>query len=321
MPCWLSKEEESLLKFFAENIIFMGGFELNDENNFEYGKYLTIHTKDVSIQADKCSYFLRGMKKMKRILIVFTACLLLALCIGVFCCSCASAPSVVLQEDCWNLDVDDPRALAGFSNYVFVGVVEELEGSRAGELYHVDTFYRVRVLENIKGTLDTAQSVQVRRQGGYSVEENLLVLCGKDDFLPLPGDVCVFFAMTCRDGTLALEGPFDHPVVAAKKENLQEWTLEEIQEIPLYQELVAACADPIPYPDKHEDKRCRYDVDVTEEELFAFGGEEFVPSEDHSEKILSILSNLDAYRGNKKDKKEEDESDKTEDIGIVQSTS
>ena len=256
------------------------------------------------------------MVRMKRLNVVLLTIALL------FLCACEPAPSVSYESQCYLFDITEPREFVGFSDYVFIGRVGQILGAQTewegGEgLY---TAYSVEVLKNIKGELDLTAPVQVKIYGGYDPEDNRLLLCSDTTFYPLSGDVCVFLAGTGKDGTLYTMTDYGNPRLFTAEEAL-DVTEDELFEHDLYLRYVEAYENETVFDeDQMVRKHCRYDVDVTEEELAEYEGGEFVPSEDHSEKILSILSTLDAYRTGKKDKEKEDESDKTADIGIVQST-
>jgi hypothetical protein len=108
------------------------------------------------------------------------------------------------SEALYAVDVNNPRALVGVVDYTFVGVVESVEGT---EYWWSDipfTNYKIRVLHNIKGDL-VLDSIPVTKDGGLSNGQTKYELY-EDDFLPKPGDVCVFNAFAQDEGWLLLSG-------------------------------------------------------------------------------------------------------------------
>ncbi|ONH31128.1 hypothetical protein [Pseudofrankia asymbiotica] len=84
-------------------------------------------------------------------------------------------------------DIDDEKQVTVFADNVFVGRVIGRVGSRTEDGLEVQ--FRVRVLENIKGTLPA--EVTVNQQGGYDPAENRLVVFADD--LPLSsGRIYIF---------------------------------------------------------------------------------------------------------------------------------
>jgi hypothetical protein len=109
------------------------------------------------------------------------------------------------SEALYAVDVNNPRALVGFVDYTFVGVVESIEDTAYRSDEHMSyTNYKIRVLHNIKGDL-VLDSIPVTKKGGLAKNQTEYMLF-QDDFLPNLGDVCVFNAYTQEEGWLLLSG-------------------------------------------------------------------------------------------------------------------
>jgi hypothetical protein len=96
-------------------------------------------------------------------------------------------------------DVTDPRAMAGEMDYIFVGQIVDVTGTDYRYASNVPvTNYDVRVLKNIKGELIT-DTIKLQKIGGLSIDQTEYIL-REDDFLPEPGKIYIFNAMSYENG-------------------------------------------------------------------------------------------------------------------------
>lgn len=90
------------------------------------------------------------------------------------------------------IDETDLTQMTTYVDYVFVGTVTGYEKT----VYDADcvsTYYNVRVEENIKDELITAEDVVLVKDGGISEDNTKFCLC-KNDILPKVGEKYVFCA-------------------------------------------------------------------------------------------------------------------------------
>jgi hypothetical protein len=113
------------------------------------------------------------------------------------------------------IDVSDTRQLVGWADNVFIGRVE----AGIGTIYATSSLpwslYRVRVLENIKGNLP--EVVKVGQEGGFSIEQNTMLLMG-DDMLLAAGNEYLFVTKADSRGWHTLVPSYgDLPVGASRQ--------------------------------------------------------------------------------------------------------
>ncbi|ALA44954.1 hypothetical protein ABE82_24870 [Paenibacillus peoriae] len=118
----------------------------------------------------------------------------------------------------FDINVDNPKEVVGFADYVFVGFVEEMTGTDykfpvtketedgPKELKSPYTNYSIKVLDNIKGNLKKDVSIPLQKSGGLSEDKSTYFLF-EDDSLPQKGKVYVFTATAEQDGSLLVSGP------------------------------------------------------------------------------------------------------------------
>jgi hypothetical protein len=162
------------------------------------------------------------------------------------------------------IDVDDPQAVAGLVDHVFIGRVE---GEGKVDYYNVAVReteqgpktdgtpfmnYKITVLKNLKGKLPL-QTLPMQKKGGVTMDGKYLYL-GEGDFLPEKGDICVFYASVQEDGSLWIPGKnFSVKIVdtkdfgktsagtqTAQLETARQEILQAAENSPVYQRLAAA---------------------------------------------------------------------------------
>ncbi|MDQ0048594.1 hypothetical protein J2T18_002894 [Paenibacillus polymyxa] len=118
----------------------------------------------------------------------------------------------------FDINVDNPKEVVGFADYVFVGFVEGMTGTDykfpvtketedgPKELKSPYTNYSIKVLDNIKGNLKKDVSIPLQKSGGLSEDKSTYFLF-EDDSLPQKGKVYVFTATAEQDGSLLVSGP------------------------------------------------------------------------------------------------------------------
>jgi hypothetical protein len=131
----------------------------------------------------------------------------------------------VYMEGSFSINMDDPRATVGDADYVFLARVDkkgktvyknkvqiETENGTK-EIATPYTNYKVTVLKNIKGSLQTDQSIPVQKAGGIDKKGESIVTF-EDDALPEVGKTYVFLAYVQDDGSLLISGPHSNTLVA-----------------------------------------------------------------------------------------------------------
>lgn len=170
------------------------------------------------------------------------------------------------------IDIDNPSEISGHVDLVFVGRVEKQKDVVYENIFDRETEngtkttgtpytnYDITVLENLKGNLKSNETVPILKEGGVSMDGKHLIL-GEGDFMPKKGDVCVFFISVQEDGTLLLPGKnFSVKIMesslteqAIQKKSFTQVQQEaenermEIVKSDVYQKMLAACKNEIPY--------------------------------------------------------------------------
>lgn len=143
-------------------------------------------------------------------------------------------------------DPDNPREAVGAADYVFAGKVVSNDGTEYQHVVPMEdengnvveigtpyTHYTVQVVENLKGTLQTEQTIRLVKDGG--IEQNQKFLClHEDDALPEAGSTYIFLAYTQEDGSLLVSGPNSNIPLSAKTSN----EIAKSQEYQTYEDAV-----------------------------------------------------------------------------------
>lgn len=115
----------------------------------------------------------------------------------------------------WNnglyiINVDDPREVVGWADYVFIGYVNSKDGTEYFLPNSDDgmprTKYTITVMENIKGVLPLDESVHLQKEGGLTKDGKSISLF-EEDFLPEEGKSYLFSVAAREDGTLYCPAP------------------------------------------------------------------------------------------------------------------
>jgi len=122
---------------------------------------------------------------------------------------------VIRSAASYVVDVADAKQLVGWADNVFVGRV----AGSAGTIYAASALpwniYQVKVLENIKG--DLPESVRVGQEGGFSIEQNAMLLMDNDKLLA-PGKEYLFVTKADSRGWHTLvPGYGDIPIGASRQ--------------------------------------------------------------------------------------------------------
>ena len=136
------------------------------------------------------------------------------------------------MEASYEIDIDNEREVVGAAHYVFAAYVESMEGTEyknpvetsSGTYTTPYTNYKVRVLKNIKGKLDTTKEILIQKCGGISEDGNCNIVYEEDE-LPEAGKAYVFCSYVQPDGTLLVTGANSNTDV-----ELEEQEVEEIEE-------------------------------------------------------------------------------------------
>lgn len=208
--------------------------------------------------------------KKNRIIIILTSVFI----IGCICLSCVfysttktkALPRTSLKANNV-IDINDPKAIAGFVDYVFVGRVDKISGTiyesfndSAPELENSSlpfTEYEVQILDSLKGNLEVGSIVPVLKLGGISKDNQEIILLSEDDSLLSEGDVVIFFVSVQKDGSLIVSGENCSLIISdsidsnhAKKaptKDRNEIDISRIRDLPIYQEIAQACEDEYKY--------------------------------------------------------------------------
>ncbi|MDR2526235.1 MAG: hypothetical protein LBC83_08685 [Oscillospiraceae bacterium] len=212
------------------------------------------------------------LSRSKKIAIVTAACLVVSMtAFGLYLELANKLPLAPILYD-YIIDINDPSAVAGHVDYVFVGRVELQNKTIYENVFERETEdgtetvgfpytnYDITVLENLKGNLKLNEKVPVLKEGGVSIGNKALVL-GEGDFLPEEGDICVFFVSAQKNGTLLLPGKnFNVKITessltekkaknksAAQIQKLAQDEEKTIKDSSIYQKLVDACKNETPF--------------------------------------------------------------------------
>lgn len=119
----------------------------------------------------------------------------------------------------FSIDPYSYAELAGDADYVIIGKV--LEETKTEYLFPVEkenedgsvtvstipyTNFSVQVVENIKGSLNQAEPIIIRKCGGVTENGDCISLY-ENDILPVPENTYVFYIYAQADGTNVVEGP------------------------------------------------------------------------------------------------------------------
>ncbi len=162
-------------------------------------------------------------------------------------------PMYAIHAD-YNIDVENPEAVVGSGNYVFVGELTELteltgttyedevpietEDSTTEYVGDAYTQYKVSVLSNIKNELVLNNDIPIAKHGGIREDESAYDIF-ENDQLPEVGKVYVFIAYTQDDGSLLVSGANSNILFDESAENLtNEENLESTEEYQKYSDAV-----------------------------------------------------------------------------------
>lgn len=133
--------------------------------------------------------------------------------------------SRVYMDGTFSINMDDPRETVGDADYVFLARVDEKGDTVYKNTVQIETEkgtkeistpytnYKVTVLKNIKGNLQTDQSIPVQKVGGIDKQGDSIVTF-EDDTLPEVNKTYVFLAYAQDDGSLLISGPHSNTLVS-----------------------------------------------------------------------------------------------------------
>lgn len=138
---------------------------------------------------------------MKKILSVFVLFLTICLCLS-GCSSKLSKEEIgevigtnkfptEIYSVSYSIDVSDLKAVVGDSDYVVVAEVKEYVSTSYSASGMPLTEYAVRVVENIKGKLDTTKDISIIKEGGLNEKNDKFVIY-ENDILPQLGKYYIF---------------------------------------------------------------------------------------------------------------------------------
>lgn len=151
-------------------------------------------------------------------------------------------------------DTTNIKEAVGIVDYVFVGNVVSNDGTvyedivamedkngRTKEVGTPYTNYTVRVLDNIKGELQTNDQIQVVKQGGIA-QDRKSILVFENDALPKAGQNYIFLAYAQPDGSLLISGPDSNIPITSSASRLNAENAASFTEYAAYKE---ACENEI----------------------------------------------------------------------------
>lgn len=175
------------------------------------------------------------------------------------------------------INVNDPREMVGYFDYVFVGEIEETEDTRYYHLMDSDTeipedwdatdcleftTYRVKVLENIKGELCQTEPISLKKRGGV-LKDKTAIFVYEGDYLPKQRDICLFFANVSDGEKLVALGK--NSTIFLQENTLETFGMENeskestsYKSSAAYQDYIEAAKDPVVYD--REPIMSQYDV-------------------------------------------------------------
>jgi len=122
------------------------------------------------------------------------------------------------MEGSFSINTDNPKETVGDADYVFLARVDQLVNTEyrnpitietkngTKEVASPYTNYKITVLKNIKGNLQTDIPIPITKSGGVDKESSTVFLY-EDDRLPEVGNLYVFLAYAQEDGSLLISGP------------------------------------------------------------------------------------------------------------------
>jgi hypothetical protein len=203
--------------------------------------------------------------KKKTTIAIISCVLICAVSVGVYFGFLAKPKElqIVYSHASYVYDVDEPREASGFADYVFVGRVEQVnevkydyvstyeteKGSKTSGIPF--TGYDITIIENIKGNLRVDATIPLWKQGGITMDGERIHLM-EGDFLPEKGDLCVFYVAAGEDGELLANHNYKLPdlkrsIASVLSPQSAQNGLEQIENMPIYQESVEAVKNEIPF--------------------------------------------------------------------------
>lgn len=118
-------------------------------------------------------------------------------------------PKIERVSPTYAYDISDKRAVVGFADLTFVGIVEQELKTEQRHLTETDTIpytiYNIKVLKNIKGELPVGESIVVAKFGGLTENKKVLILSEGDSLL-MDGKIYIFNIHIKKDGSYKLGG-------------------------------------------------------------------------------------------------------------------
>lgn len=151
---------------------------------------------------------------------------------------------------------DNLNQLTAYNKYVFVGKVESYKRTEyfdKKDSRSSVTVYSVKVLENIKGELNTSDEIIVEKIGGLIRGSDTFIMYA-NDVLPAVGNTYVFVA-SVTEGELICSAPN----TVAQLDSDSNYSESEV-----YKKYVDACEHPEDIDWDKPDKMSRYDVKFKE---------------------------------------------------------
>lgn len=150
--------------------------------------------------------------------------MLLAMFISIYAFGCTTTPTtqkynstelsqslpITYSDACYVANVNEPKEVVGWGDYVFVAKVEEElrteynnvrvngKGDKTGKPY---TFYKIKVIENLKGNLKINDYIEYYKHGGVSYDGKSISLLEGDMLLEV-GKYYILIAASDEDGRL-----------------------------------------------------------------------------------------------------------------------
>lgn len=151
----------------------------------------------------------------------------------------ADVPTYTIHGN-FNINVNNPKAVVGDADYVFLGKVVErkktiyknevpLETKDGGVKYSGEayTLYDVSVIDNIKNKLKMDENISIKKLGGIRKDGSAYDIF-ESDSLPEEGKTYIFIAYTQDDGSLLVSGPNSNIEIQQKAKMLNSVTSSKI---------------------------------------------------------------------------------------------
>lgn len=117
-------------------------------------------------------------------------------------------------EVSYAIDIENPREVVGFGDYVFVAQVNEETETVHKNVEWINfkktsmpyTVYSIKVIDNLKGNIKKNTTIEIEKFGGINIDKNSISL-PEGDVLLEEGTYYIFIVGSNQEGSLLLSTP------------------------------------------------------------------------------------------------------------------